>query len=147
MLKNNSIALLIHLFIGVFMWLLSNFTTDVLMDNRIFNEGIMNVLLLFIPMLALLCYYTLGKFFLRRQSTNWKSLLSVSAVSIVGLVIWIFCAFFTSGGWAWIAYVVYNASFYFLMNLFPPANEWWIIVIPLLPTIMFWLAIKDKKKQ
>ncbi|GAB6423105.1 hypothetical protein bcgnr5372_27520 [Bacillus luti] len=127
------------------MWLVSSFASDLMLDNKHFDEDELNILFLFIPVFGLFLYYVLGRLCLRRQSTERKNLLSVSSVSVVGFLIWIYCAFFSSGGWAWIPYLFYNASFFYLMNLLPTANEWWVIWIPLLPAVALWFGIKKPK--
>jgi hypothetical protein len=147
MIRNNITALFIHAFTGILFWFLSGVITDLMINWGIFHEYITNGVFLLVSIIGLLCYHVLGKLFLATQLNNWKSLLSVSCVSIIGLLIWIYCAFFTDGGWAWLFYGIYNATFYHLMSFVPSGSAWGIIWISLLPSFILWLGMKKKKKR
>ncbi len=147
MLRNNIKSMFIHIFTGILFWFLSSVLTDMMINWGTSHQYVMNGLFLLISVIGLLFYYAIGKIFLVTQSTNWKALLSVSCVSIIGLFIWICCAFFSDGGWAWFPYLIYNGAFYNVMSIVPSENEWAIIWITFLPSAFLWLGIRKNEQR
>ncbi|MGM9987929.1 MAG: hypothetical protein ACI35O_11975 [Bacillaceae bacterium] len=145
MIRNNSVALLIHGVLGIIFWFILDQTST--LTIHVFgwtNDFITYGIPLLITVLAISCYYFLGKFLLVSQPTKMKDMLSVSVVSVIGLFIWIYCYFFSDGHWDWFLYLFYNTPFWSLMQIMPSSSEHevWIVLVAFLPSIIFWLSIK-----
>ncbi|MCP8967663.1 hypothetical protein [Ectobacillus ponti] len=147
MWRNQGTALLLHAVIGMLIWFGAGAAMELLIRLRIAADGLSDYIFLFFCLVGLLFYYWAGKRYLRKLSTKQENLLSVSLVSIIGILLWGSCYFFTDGGFAWVPYMLYNAALYPLITLFPADGEAFFVIVAFLPSLVFWLALQRQERR
>ncbi|WP_409291222.1 hypothetical protein [Peribacillus sp. SCS-37] len=143
MIRNLLYSLLIHAFNGVAIWFLAGWSFDFFQNqNQVFTGS-----LYLLSILGLVIYFAFGSKFLHYLSPM-KNITSLSLVSMIGIILWISCYYFSDGGLAWFIYLVYNAPIYpFLITLeLEPENT---LLFALIPSFILWtaLALKHTKEK
>lgn len=149
MLKNNGFALLAHGFLGVIVWFLFIAAQEAFHTN----EPLLSVINGMISLSALFVYYLIGGR-LTDLGSKTKNLLSVSSVTVGGLLIWIYCLTVSlsqmDAGLVWILYGVYNAALFPLMTTIHVGfwgYSWISSLFALLPSLFLWLGLLWKGKK
>lgn len=150
MIKNNIIAFVFHIVLCILltisgMWFFNNSSES----NSIFATILLIIL-------APLVYLFLGYFFtkyniFKTQNIKLKNLISVSSISVIGVMIWIFCyatVGFVQGdsGMEWILNIIYATPFITTMSILSDINiinvflEMFLLAF--LPSILLWIGIE-----
>ncbi|WP_409295328.1 hypothetical protein V1498_18665 [Peribacillus sp. SCS-26] len=141
MIRNLFCSLLIHSLNGVAIWFLAGWSFDFFQNQ---NEAFTGSLYL-LSILGLVIYFALGSKILHNLSPK-KNITSLSLVSMIGIILWIFCYYFSDGGLAWFIYLVYNAPIYpILITLeLEPENT---PLFALIPSFLLWAALVLKQTK
>lgn len=145
MLKNNLIVVLLHLFIGIFVFLVYG------TPSSYPKYGLYGETLFFI--VVLLTYFIFGYLLtgkvLIHQNNTFKSIISISSIFILGLLVWTY-KFFASGWWL-LEFFIYN---YYAVPLYPifeyfHYDNLFILVdlevlFSFLPVLLIWAGMEFK---
>jgi hypothetical protein len=116
------------------------------MTGILYTIGNHPVLLVFVLLLALFGYVVLGYTFLKPMRSVIKNLLSVSFVSLVGLLIGVYCMTLPSQmGFNWMIFLGYNLYVFGLAQSFQfdpgPLHTIWFFVAP---SLSLWIGLQFK---
>ncbi len=119
------------------------------MTGILYSIGNHPVLIVFVLLIALFGYITLGYVFLKPTRSLITNLISVSFVSLVGLLIGLYCLIFPSPmGFNWMIYLGYNLYFFGLAQAFQfdprPHILLWLFIFP---SLSLWIGLQIKSRS
>ncbi|MFZ5966401.1 MAG: hypothetical protein ACOYVK_04415 [Bacillota bacterium] len=147
MYKNNFRAILIHIIIGLIIFKLFTYIDSLAIENKIkFGGFFYDAGAIFFFLLAIILYLSAGRV-LSMQGNKLKDLLSVSSVSIVGLILWLVCFTITGGintgaNLNWIPFVFYTAYSFPLNVTFYLDTPFMAFIYALAPSLLMWASIQ-----